>query len=234
MGAFFSNPMTLIFLFIMVMQSMRGFSNPMDWLLNNLLILPGIIVGLSLHEFAHAKAADVCGDPTPRMQGRLTTNPLAHIDPLGLIALLFIGFGWGKPVQINPFNFKHRRRDEIIVSLAGVVTNFVVALLCMGLIRLGFTAGIFHGTLGGILRQIVQNIVLINIVLMVFNLLPVPPLDGFNFFSNVLNLKNSEVYNFVYRNGFIILMVLIVFGLTSRVLSPAVTHVYRFLYQIWF
>ena len=92
------------------------------------MMLPGIIIGLAFHEFAHAAVAFKLGDPTPKMQGRVTINPLAHIDPVGLAALLFAGFGWGVPVQINPSNFKKRRRDELLVSLAGVTMNLVIAI----------------------------------------------------------------------------------------------------------
>ena len=92
--------------------------NLLTWFSDKLIILPGIVIGLSMHEFAHAAVAYKLGDPTPKMQGRVTINPLAHIDWLGFIALFLCGFGWGKPVQINQFNFKNRRRDELFVALA--------------------------------------------------------------------------------------------------------------------
>ena len=106
-----------------------AFSDPMGWLMDKLLLLPGIVLGLSMHEYAHAKVAYKLGDPTPKMQGRVTANPMAHIDPLGFAALIFVGFGWGVPVQINPANFKKRRRDELLVSVAGVAMNLVIAVV---------------------------------------------------------------------------------------------------------
>ena len=98
----------MILIAILLMNSLRSgaFAHPLQWLMSELILLPGIIVGLSFHEYAHAKVAYKLGDPTPKMQGRVTINPLAHIDPVGLAALLFAGFGWGVPVQINPANFK--------------------------------------------------------------------------------------------------------------------------------
>lgn len=102
--------MVVLLIFYMAWQSLNSgrFNNPGAWFMSMLTTIPAIIIGLSFHEFAHAKAADMLGDDTPRNQGRVTLNPLAHIDPIGIIALLFIGFGWGKPVQINPYNFKKR------------------------------------------------------------------------------------------------------------------------------
>ena len=94
-------------------------SSIISYILGRLIILPGIIIGLSFHEFAHAKASNVLGDPTPRLQGRVSLNPVSHIDPVGFLLLLLIGFGWGRPVQIDPRYYKHRRRDELIVSAGG-------------------------------------------------------------------------------------------------------------------
>ena len=98
-------------------------------ILTKLLMLPGIIIGLSFHEFAHAWMSDKLGDPTPRRQGRVTINPMAHIDPIGFLALLLVGFGWGKPVQIDPGYYKHRRRDEFLVGIAGVTMNLLIAVI---------------------------------------------------------------------------------------------------------
>ena len=108
-----NNPMALLLILFMAYQSMTNgqYSDPMSWIMHKIIILPAIMIGLSFHEFAHAFAADRLGDDTPKAQGRVTINPAAHIDLFGLLALFFIGFGWGKPVQVNPRNFKHMRRD---------------------------------------------------------------------------------------------------------------------------
>ena len=116
------DPVFLIFLVLMLFTSLRRYSSPAEWFIQTILIIPGVVIGLSFHEFAHGWVAWKLGDPTPKFQGRVTVNPKAHIDPIGFVALLFAGFGWGQPVEINPNNFKHRRRDELLVSLAGVVT----------------------------------------------------------------------------------------------------------------
>lgn len=110
----------LILIVILAFNSLRrgAFDDPAGWLMNILMMLPAIIIGLSFHEYAHAVTAYKMGDPTPKMQGRVTINPMAHIDWLGFAALVFCGFGWGVPVEINPANFRNRRKGELLVSLA--------------------------------------------------------------------------------------------------------------------
>ena len=108
----------------------------MDYLLSRLLVLPGILLGISIHEFSHGYAAVKMGDNTPLMQGRLTINPIKHIDPVGFICLLVFGFGWAKPVMIDNRNFKNPRKDDAIVALAGPAANFLTAFLFVGLMKL--------------------------------------------------------------------------------------------------
>ena len=135
MRRFLSNPMILILIMLMAFNAVTSgrYANPMDWIMRTLIILPGIILGLSFHEFAHAWVANRCGDPTPKYHNRITINPAAHIDPLGFLALIFIGFGWGRPGVIKPNNFRKPRRDELLVSLAGVTMNLILAFIFMGL-----------------------------------------------------------------------------------------------------
>jgi Zn-dependent protease len=221
---FLSNPMILVLIMLMAFNAVTSgrYANPMDWIMRTLIILPGIILGLSFHEFAHAWVANRCGDPTPKYHNRITINPAAHIDPLGFLALIFIGFGWGRPVVINPNNFRKPRRDELLVSLAGVTMNLILAFLFVGAIRLlyEFALGFMLSDLGMILQDILIWVVHINIVLMVFNLLPIPPLDGFNVLTQIFNLRNTEFYYRVYDKGFLILMILIVFNVTGRNSPP--------------
>lgn len=204
------------------------FSDPMGWLMDKLILLPGIVIGLSFHEFAHGYVSYKLGDPTPKLQGRLTINPAAHIDPFGFIALLFAGFGWGVPVQIDPRYYKHRRRDELLVSLAGVVMNFIIAVLFAVMIKLLFIAepGWLNGSLGDIVIEIIMYVIQINLVLMIFNLLPVPPLDGFGIVTQIFDLQKYRWYYQVYDKGFLILLVLILLGVTDKVLSPAVNFMW--------
>ena len=219
------DPTIIIILAIMLYMNYRSgaFSNPREWIMSMLIMLPGIIVGLSFHEFAHGFVSYKLGDPTPKIQGRVTINPLAHIEPVGFIALLLCGFGWGIPVSIDPTYYKHKRRDELLVSLAGVVMNLIIAVVFTFFIRLLFAAGIEGNDLGDILIRIFVQVVVINLVLMIFNLIPVPPLDGFGIITQIFDLRKYDWYYKVYNNGFYILLVLILFGITDRILSPAVS-----------
>ena len=196
-----------------------AFSDPMGWLMDKLLLLPGIVLGLSMHEYAHAKVAYKLGDPTPKMQGRVTANPMAHIDPLGFAALIFVGFGWGVPVQINPSNFRHRRRDELMVALAGVTMNLIIAIVFAIIAKvLYMTAGavFLSSGVGSILWLMIMYVIQINLVLMIFNLIPCPPLDGFSIISEIFNIKHTEFYWTLYRYGNWILIALIIFGSGQR------------------
>lgn len=223
----FLNPTFLVLILIMAgMSFMNGrLSNPIDWLMGMLLSLPAIIIGLSFHEFGHAVAAYKLGDMTPKYQGRVTLNPVAHIDPFGFLCLMIAGFGWGVPVQIDMRNFKNPRRDGLIVSIAGVVMNLVIAIVAAGILKLFFefaTEFISYSYMGGVVLQILVNIVFINLVLMIFNLLPIPPLDGFGIVTELFNLRSTELYYKIYDKGFLILMILIILDVTDLVLSPLV------------
>lgn len=213
-------------------------SSIISYILGRLIILPGIIIGLSFHEFAHAKASDLLGDPTPRLQGRTSLNPVAHIDPVGFLLLLLIGFGWGRPVQIDPRYYRHRRRDELIVSLAGVTMNLLIAVAAAGIMRLAYEAAgapFFLGTsAGNIAWSILQGAVSINLVLMFFNLIPLPPLDGFGIITQIFRLDRKPWYTRFYQLGPMFLMIIILFQLTSYVISPAVSWTYSLIMGIFF
>ncbi|HPD44655.1 MAG TPA: site-2 protease family protein [Candidatus Woesebacteria bacterium] len=154
--------------------------------LNGINSVIALIIAITIHEFSHAYVADHLGDPTPRSAGRLSLNPLAHLDPLGTLMLFLAGFGWGKPVPIDPYNFRHPRRDSALVSVAGPVSNLIFAVL------ITLIAKFFYIPLFGIL-------IFINISLAVFNLLPFHPLDGSHIFPDL----------FPGRSGMIILILLI-------------------------
>ncbi len=193
-----------------------------DIILTKLLMLPGIIIGLSFHEFAHAWVSDRLGDPTPRRQGRVTINPLAHIDWIGFLALLLVGFGWGKPVQIDPGYYKHRRRDEFLVGIAGVTMNLILAVIFSIPAR-----AIVKAFSGSMASDLVYNIYLmifyivsINIVLMIFNLIPCPPLDGWGIITQIFRLDRYSWWYKVYQYGTWILLALIVFNVTDLILTP--------------
>lgn len=138
--------------------------------------LPGLIMALALHEYAHARAAVAMGDFTPKMMGRLTLNPLAHIDPVGFVLLLVARFGWAKPVVVNPHNFRDRKKGEILVALAGPAMNFLLAFLALGVMI--FCTRTMRMELSFGLRSVLWLIVVYNINFGIFNLIPLPPLDG--------------------------------------------------------
>lgn len=232
-----NNPLAVFFILYMAYQSFTSgqFSNPASWFMDKLFLLPAIIIGLSFHEFAHAAAAYALGDQTPKLQGRVTINPAAHIDPIGFVALIFIGFGWGKPVQVNPMNFKNMRRDGLLVDLAGVTLNFILAIAFAGIFKLLvlWNPAFLSTYMGSVIVELVYNIVLINIVLMLFNLLPVPPLDGFGVITELFDLRKRDFYYPLYQNGFVILLLLMMLNITDKILIPAVGFVLNFVFRIY-
>ena len=201
-----------------------------ETIITKLLTLPGIILGLSLHEFAHAWMSDRLGDPTPRRQGRLTVNPLAHIDPLGFVALLLVGFGWGKPVMIDAGYYKHRRRDEFLVAIAGVTMNLIIAVIlsfpAKALMNMYYSSG---SALVENIFYIVYYAVSINVCLMVFNLIPCPPLDGWNIVTQIFRLDRYRWWYRVYQYGQWILIILIISNITDLILMPGVTAIMHLL-----
>lgn len=205
-------------------------------IMNTLMVIPGIIIGLSFHEFGHAKTADMLGDPTPRSMGRVTLDPVAHLDILGFIMLLIAGFGWGKPVVVNPNNYNHPRRDEFLVSLAGPVMNLLVAIMFLVILKVidVFQIPFFNTQIGLIITKIIDSGVWINVVLMVFNLIPVPPLDGFNIFTEIFNLRGKGIYYQLYDKGQFILLILIITNLSSKILGPPVFFIYTQLLGLFF
>jgi len=183
--------------------------------------IPALLIGLSFHEAAHAYMANRCGDPTARNLGRMTLDPLRHLDLMGSISLLVFGFGWAKPVPINPRNFRNPRRDDIYVSLAGILTNLIIAFIFSGILVLMMKFGA-----NMILFNFVQSIVIINIALAVFNIIPVPPLDGFHVLKNSIN-GGYRFFSFVERYGIFILIGLLVLGVTGTIIGAGVSAIYR-------
>lgn len=167
-----------------------------------------VIIALSMHEYAHAFTAVKCGDPTPKLAGRLTLNPLVHFDVAGLLCFLFLGFGWAKPVPINPFNFKNVKKDSFLVSISGVLANLILAFISYPIailfMRVADTSIVWE-----ICFYLFLYIFQTNLVFLVFNLIPVYPLDGFNAIASLTKYNNKFV-NFMRRYGGVILLILIV------------------------
>ena len=238
--------------------------NPREMLIFLLLSTPGRLMALSLHEFAHAWMANRCGDPTARMLGRLTVNPAKHLDPIGTIMMLLLGFGWAKPVPVNPRNYRSWRWDDLKVSIAGVTMNLIMFILSF-LLMCGFVGFTVHrlphfssasigsgemfvanlmgqrvvctgeyyfnmkdlftmapyiadyliapalGRMAGYIYQMLSYFVLVNIALAVFNLIPVPPLDGYHVLNDLLLKKSPFASEKVSRIAYGILLALIFF-----------------------
>lgn len=211
-------------LFILVLVIL-AISNGRFDLMHTLLTLPGLICALAFHEYAHAKTSDRLGDPTPESQGRLTLNPLAHLDPLGTVFLIFAGFGWGKPVEVNGAYYRNPARDTMLVALAGPVSNFIqgfIWLLIYGLMTFFVPeASLISGTVG-LLYSMVLYAGIINISLGVFNFLPLPPLDGSKILRYFLKGNAREFIYSLERYSTIILMVLFATNITSIIISPII------------
>ena len=167
-----------------------------------------VIIALSMHEYAHAFTAVKCGDPTPKLAGRLTLNPLVHFDVAGLLCFLFLGFGWAKPVPINPFNFKNVKKDSFLVSISGVLANLILAFISYPIAIL-FMRVVDTSIVWEICFYLFLYIFQTNLVFLVFNLIPVYPLDGFNAIASLTKYNNKFV-NFMRRYGGVILLILIV------------------------
>lgn len=179
--------------------------------------LPGLLLALVLHEYAHARVAVAMGDFTPKLTGRLTLNPVAHIDPIGLIMLLVAHFGWAKPVMVNPRNFRDMRKGNILVALAGPAANFVTAFVAMFLMILMYRLN-FDMSIG--VKTVLSMIVLFNVNFGIFNLIPLPPLDGSKILLEFLPREYAYKYMGIERYSFIILIVMMMTPILGGILIP--------------
>jgi len=191
-----------------------------------LVTLPGILLGLTFHEFAHGYAAYLMGDPTAQKAGRLTLNPIPHLDPFGFIMLLVAGFGWAKPVPFNPRYFKRYKLGTFIVSIAGVLMNLLLAVLLT--IGLGFYMKTGENKY---IVDILLSGITINLVLAVFNLFPIPPLDGSKIILSFLPIQWEEYYYRYQKYSYVILLGLLYFDVTDYVLFPAVEYLFNLLFN---
>ncbi len=224
----FDKRILYIILGVMVVMNLAGMSQ--NYLLSLLLTLPGVIIAITFHEFAHAFAAYKLGDDTPKMQGRLSLNPLNHLDPIGSILLIFAHIGWGKPVQINPRNFDKKysmSAGEAIVSVAGPAMNFVLAIVftIIYFVILKFVPAFLLTQIGTIVIAIIQSTIIVNIGLGVFNLIPLPPLDGSKIFRNFMSYNVKTWLDKYEKVFYIAFLVLWISGIASNLISPIISWI---------
>jgi Zn-dependent protease len=200
------------------------------------LIIAAVVVATTVHEFGHAWMADRLGDDTPRSQGRVTLNPVAHLDPLGtllFIATMFIGFpiGWGKPVKTKPENFKVGARPGMAyVALAGPVMNLVTAIVLAPIARFIIAGGFGYGELAQYILIFLAITIMVNLALFCFNLVPVHPLDGSHIAANLLPESLAKPYRyFMQRYGVYLLLLLMYNGTLGRFLAPIILALFRML-----
>ena len=173
-------------------------------------IAPAAVIGLTVHEFSHAYAAYKLGDNTAKDEGRLTLNPLKHIDWLGFFLIIIAGFGWAKPVSFNPNNLKNKHRDEILISIAGPISNFILAILFFVIALFLYSTAYFQTTSGLEIINLIMTWGIINFSLFVFNLIPIPPLDGSHLYLTYLKEINPKLMMNMYKWGTFVLLLIII------------------------
>jgi len=189
-----------------------------------LTFLPGIILGLTVHEYCHALVAHMCGDSTSKDQGRVTLNPLKHIDPIGFMMLIFVGFGWAKPVQFNEENLNNPKTDVLKIALAGPLSNAVLAMI----LSVIFSLVAASSEMSEIVYNVFIYAIYINWGLFVFNLIPLPPLDGSHLLLH--KLKNRpELYNAIFKYGSFLLFGLIIGSMVTKIDFLPIGSIMQFL-----
>ncbi|MCT4564133.1 MAG: site-2 protease family protein [Maledivibacter sp.] len=175
-----------------------------------IVIVPIFLVSLTFHEFAHSFAALLLGDRTSQAMGRFSLNPLKHIDPLGFILFILFGFGWAKPVMVNRENLRHPLRDDVIISLSGPLANFILAITSAILLRILLKGGLLAGGTLEIIPNIFIYTIIVNISLAIFNLLPIPPLDGSHIITDIIEIWSPSLAYKFYKFGSRLILILII------------------------
>ena len=216
---------------VMVVIAVMQFASNPAGLFGLLVSIPGVLVAITFHEFAHGYAAYKLGDNTAKSEGRLSLNPLDHLDPIGTLLLVVAGFGWGKPVEINPRNFNRTvtmSKGEAIVSIAGPAMNFILAFIfsIISVAIIKFAPTFIFTQLGAIILTLLQVTVSINVGLGVFNLIPLPPLDGSKVLNHFLPYSAKDWFERYSQVFYIVFVVLWITGLAGDIISPIISLVY--------
>ena len=218
-----------IIIAIMVLSTVVQYATNPGALYGLLVSIPGVLIAITFHEFAHGFAAYKLGDNTAKMEGRLSLNPFAHLDPIGTLMLVFVGIGWGKPVHVNPSNYTRKismEKGEAIVSLAGPLMNIILAFVFGIIYCLVYKfAGeeFLASTVGNIIMLMLQSTIITNVGLGIFNLIPLPPLDGSKIIMPFLPYKAKQFFINNEQIFYLVFIVLWISGLAGRIISPAIS-----------
>ena len=235
---YFDKRTLYVIMAIMVLWGLSSYLTNVNALLGLLYTIPGVLIAITFHEFAHAKEADMLGDDTPRREGRISLNPLAHIDPIGFTMLLFAGFGWGKPVNVNPRNYNRDitvEKADAIVSIAGPAMNMILAI---GFTVIYFIIYKFWGTLVltnrilGIIMQMIMYTITINIGLGIFNLIPLPPLDGSKVIKPFLPYNAKQWFEEREMIFYLVFVGLWITGIAGTIISPIINVVFKVIFNL--
>ena len=227
----FDRKILFVIIGILLLAALIQFSANPGMLISLVVSAPAVLVAITFHEFAHAFVADRLGDDTARREGRLSLNPFSHLDPIGTLMLLVAGFGWGKPVHVDPRNYTRKmsmEKCEAIVSAAGPIMNiilaFIFALIYCAVYKFG-TMQFLNSTVGTVIMLILGSIITTNIGLGVFNLIPLPPLDGSKIIMPFLPYKAKEWFTSNGNIFYIIFVVIWITGIAGIIISPAITAI---------
>ena len=227
-GGFGINSWMIILVIILIAENLSYYLYTPGALLALVLSIPGVLIAITFHEFAHAWMADKLGDDTPRREGRLSLNPLKHMDPVGIVMLLLAGFGWGKPVEINSNNFNRTisiRKGNALVAFAGPAMNFILAIffsIVYGLLLI-YQGGFLFSEIGLIVNNMILAIITMNVGLGVFNLIPLPPLDGSKILVAFLPTNARNWVEAHERILYIVFIILWITPIASLIIKPVIS-----------
>lgn len=204
-----------------------------EGLISFLYFLPALLISLSIHEFAHSFIAYKLGDKSQKALGRMTLNPLAHIDLWGFVCIALFGFGWGKPVIVDDRNFKNRSRDNMLVALAGPMSNILLSIVFTIILKILMITGVVDlavsTTSGNVLTNMLVLSIQFNVIFGIFNMLPIPPFDGSKVLFYFLPGKYKEIMYVLERYSFIIILILVFTNISSYIISPMVSGILKLL-----